>query len=256
MTSRDRLVIMVALAVAAVIAAWMFVIQPKRNQSSKLGSEVSSTQSQLTSIQSKVSQEKQASRSFTGDYAELVQLGQAVPPDDQIPSLIYQIQSAAGAASVQFRGLQLSTGSTSGTSASSSSSSSSSSSNSNSQLPPGATIGPAGFPTEQFTFTFQGNFFSLSNFFDRLQRFVIPTSNELSISGRLMTLNAINLSAATPQGFPQITATVSATTYLLPASQGLMNGATPSGPAASTQPASSPSASTPAAPAAITAPLK
>ena len=46
-----------------------------------------------------------------------------------------------------------------------------------------------------------------------------------------MTLNAISLGPA-QQGFPQITALISATTYLVPAAQGVMNGATPAGPGA------------------------
>jgi hypothetical protein len=82
---------------------------------------------------------------------------------------------------------------------------------------------------EPFSFTFQGSFFHLANFFERLQRFVVATDKRLSVSGRLMTLNAFSFSPG-PQGFPQISASVSATTYLVPAAQGLTNGATPSGP--------------------------
>jgi hypothetical protein len=70
-----------------------------------------------------------------------------------------------------------------------------------------------------------------------------------------MTLNAITLGAA-PQGFPQITASISATTYLVPASQGLEAGATPTGPGASagqTVSTSASSSSTPA-PAAVATP--
>jgi hypothetical protein len=71
-----------------------------------------------------------------------------------------------------------------------------------------------------------------------------------------MTLDAITLAQNTT-GFPQITATINATTYLLPASQGLLNGATPAGPAPSTTQTvsnSSPSSSTP--PAVVTDPLR
>jgi hypothetical protein len=70
-----------------------------------------------------------------------------------------------------------------------------------------------------------------------------------------MTVNGISFSAA-PQGFPQITANVSATTYLEQPSQGLLAGATSAGPAStpSTTPPSgaSKTPSTPAAAAAAT----
>jgi hypothetical protein len=123
-------------------------------------------------------------------------------------------------------------------------------------------VGPAGFPAEQFTFAFQGNFFHLSDFLNRLQQFVTTKKNEISIRGRLLTVNAISL-AASPQGFPPITATVSATAYLLPASQGLVAGASPTGPAGagSTASTGSPvksasSTSTPTAAAVLTPSLR
>ncbi len=48
---------------------------------------------------------------------------------------------------------------------------------------------------------------------------MVATNNRVSVSGRLITLNAVNL-AAGAAGFPQITATISATTYLVPAAAG------------------------------------
>jgi hypothetical protein len=209
----------------------------------------------------------QAARAqFSTSYSSMVRLGEAVPTDDNTPSLIYQLQSAAKSTGVDFDSLTFNAGAGGGpttTSSSSSSTSSSSSSSSTSApatqtsaatLPPGATIGAAGFPVEPFTFTFTGNFFHLANFFGRLQRFVVATNKKLSVSGRLMTLNGISLGPAA-RGFPQITATIGATTFLLPASEGLTAGATPSGPltTSTTQTVSTRSSSSPA-PAAVVTP--
>ncbi len=252
MTARDRLVIVVVAIAAAVAGGWLLVIQPKRQQASKLGDQVRAAQAQLDTARARALQGELARRAFSGRYGDMVRLGEAVPADDDVPSLIYQIQSAARAARIDFRGLQLSGGgggSPSGTS--------SSGRGTSATLPPGVTVGPAGFPAEQFSFTFRGSFFHLADFFNRLQRFVVATDKRVSVSGRLMTLNAINLSAG-PAGFPQIAATVSATTYILPASQGLMNGATPAGPAgtSSSQSASTGGSSAPAAAAAIASPVR
>ena len=74
----------------------------------------------------------------------MVRLGEAVPTDDNTPSLIYQLQSAASAAHVDFRSLALSTsGSTPATPASTSSSASQAST---AALPPGATVVAEGTP--------------------------------------------------------------------------------------------------------------
>jgi hypothetical protein len=84
----------------------------------------------------------------------------------------------------------------------------------------------------------------------------VATNKQVNVSGRLMTLNAISLGAG-PKGFPQITASISATTYLVPAAQGLLNGATPSGPGTGAATSvSTPSSSTPVAPAAVTPPVR
>jgi hypothetical protein len=246
-TGRDRIVIMVVLAVAAVVAGWMLVVSPKRSEASSLASQIASEQSQLDSVRSQVDAGLVAQKAFAGQYAQLARLGEAVPPTDDVPSLIYQVQSAAQAAHVSFRGLQLSS--------TSSGSSSATSGAAAAPLPPGAAVGAAGLPTENFTFTLSGNFFNLANFFNRLNNFVVSRQNQLLISGRLMTINAITLSPGAT-GFPQISASVSATTYIVPATQGATGGATSAGPATSTQqPQASASGSSSAAPAATIAPV-
>jgi hypothetical protein len=256
-TTRDRIVIMVVLAVGAVVAGWMFVVSPKRDQAASLSTQITAEQSQLSAAQNQVAAGESAKKAFAGQYAQLAKLGEAVPPDDNVPSLIYQVQSAAQGAHVTFRGLQLSGGSSSSTPNTSTGSTSGSSTTGaapTAPLPPGAAIGAAGLPTEQFTITLAGNYFHLSSFFNRLESFVVSSNNRLLVSGRLMTINAINL-APGPNGFPQITASVSATTYIVPPTQGPLGGATQAGPAPSTQAQTSTSGSSTAAPAAAVTPV-
>jgi hypothetical protein len=256
-TARDRIVIMVVLAVGAVVAGWMLVVSPKRDEAAGLTTQISAQQTQLDAASSQLAAGESARKAFAGQYAQLAKLGEAVPPDDDVPSLIYQVQNAAQGAKVSFRGLQLSNSGGSSSSTPSSSSTApgaSSATTATSPLPPGAAVGAAGLPTEQFTFSLTGNFFHLANFFNRLQNFVTSRGSSLLISGRLMTINGINLAPAA-SGFPQITASVSATTYIVPADQGTFGGATPSGPGAAPQASTSPS-STGAPAAAITSPLR
>jgi hypothetical protein len=246
-TRRDRIVLAVVLALVAVVGSWLFVIQPKRDQASKLGQQVNAAESQLASERVLIAQDVAAQKAFGSSYTELARLGEAVPADDNVPSLIFQLQGAASAAGVDFHSLVLQPGSSttaapavaSPTTPSAGKSSTPPAAGSTAAatalsgpLPPGATVGPAGFPAEQFAFTFNGNFFHLANFFKRLEDFVVATNKRVAVSGRLMTLNALSLGPG-QQGFPSITASVSATTYLVPSSQGLFNGATPIGPGSS-----------------------
>jgi type II secretory pathway pseudopilin PulG len=233
MTGRDRMVIVIVAIAAAIIGSWLLVIQPKRSQASKLGAQVKTEQSQLVTAQSAVRDAEAAKSAFAGSYTAMARLGEAVPADDNVPSLIYQIQSAASASRVDFRDLTLNGGS----SAPGPAASASATQAATATLPPGATVGPAGFPIEPFTFTFRGNFFRLSQFLGRVQRFVVASNKKVSVSGRLLTLNAISLGAG-PAGFPQITASIAATAYLVPASQGVLAGASASGPSSTSLPTS------------------
>jgi type II secretory pathway pseudopilin PulG len=276
MTGRDRMVIVVVAILAAVAASWFLVISPKRDEASKLQAQISKLQSSMSSAQSQVSAGEAARSLFRSSYATMVRLGEAVPTDDDVPSLIYQIQSAASKSGVDFQGLTLdpagagatatpppstgTTGATGPTGATGATGAAAAAATAT--LPPGAAVGPAGFPIEPFTFTFQGNFFHLANFFGRLEQFVVADNQRVSVRGRLLSLDSISLVPG-PAGFPQIAATVSATTYLLPSSEGLLAGATPVGPSASTaqpvsssgSPSSSSSSSSSAPPAAVVGPV-
>jgi hypothetical protein len=247
MTARDRTVVAVILTLALAIGGWLLLIQPRRDQASKLATQVTAAQSNLSSVQGQLSQAIADKSTYARDYAELVKLGEAVPADDNVPSLLYQLQHAASSTSVDFLSLTLAS---SGTSAPAGTAAAAGGAN----LPPGVTVGPAGFPVEPFTFTFQGNFFHLSTFLGQVERFVQVTNKRIAVSGRLMTLNSINFAAGSG-GFPQILATLSATTYLVPTNQTVTNGATTTGPAsgqpvsaAGTTPGSSSSSSTTAGP--------
>jgi Tfp pilus assembly protein PilO len=112
---------------------------------------------------------------------------------------------------------------------------------------PGSTaVGSAGFSELPFQFSFKGSFFNLGDFFQRLDRFVAVNQKRLDVTGRLMVLNNISL-APDATGFPNIRASIGATTYMLPATEGLTAGASPQGPGTAT-------GSTPAAPGASASP--
>jgi type II secretory pathway pseudopilin PulG len=254
MSARDRIVLAIVCCVALIVAPWVLVIQPKQDQAAKLQTQINTEQSQLNTARAQLAAGAASRAAFAASYTTLVRLGEAVPTDDNTPSLIYQLQAAAKAAGVDFQSLTFTVGSSGASVAPTTAGSAAQASSA--PLPPGATVGAAGFPIEPFTFTFQGNFFHLANFLGRLQRFVVVNNQHLSVSGRLMTLNGISLGAGAA-GFPQMTATITAVTYLLPASQGLLSGATPAGPSTSTaQTVSTPSSSSPAPPAVVTAPVR
>jgi hypothetical protein len=231
MTARDRMIIIVAALAALVGAGWFLVLSPQRDQASQLGDQIATQRGQLNSALSDVAAGLAAKREYPHDYATVARLGTAVPDDDGVASLMVQVQQAAQASKIDFRSLNVGGGSSAPAPAPATPAAATQATTAT--LPPGATVGAAGFPTMPFSFQFQGDFFQLDDFLGRLQRFLVVRNSAVNVSGRFMTLDGISL-AAGPKGFPQIEAAVQATTYLLPQSQGLTNGATPSGPAGAT----------------------
>ena len=104
-----------------------------------------------------------------------------------------------------------------------------------------------GLESTPLDFSFKGSFFDLADFFHRLKRFVRVSNGRLAIHGRLMTVDSFTFTSG--DSFPELTASVKATVYLVPKGEGVSGGATPSGPA--TQPATTAAAgnSSPASPA-------
>jgi len=244
-------------AVLVVAAAWFLVLAPQRDQASQLSSQVAVQRQQLTQAESDLAAGLAAKRTYARDYTTVAELGAAVPDDDNVPSLLLQVQRAAQAAHIDFRDLQAAQGSGGAPAPSpppsptSGAAGAPASQTTTATLPPGASVGTAGFPTMPFTFTFTGDFFHMSNFIGRLERFLVVRNRSVAVSGRFMTIDGISFAAA-PQGFPKIQASVSATTYLLPSTQGLTDGATPGGPATAT-PASAGAGASGAAPSSIPA---
>ncbi len=241
MTRRDRIVVMVIVAVALVAGYWFLLLAPKRQEAAALGDKLSTQTQRLQQAQGAIASGLAARRSYGQNYASVARLGEAVPTDDNVPSLVYQVDAAARAAHVDFRAVKLSQSASASTStastASSASSASSASANTSAPatqgatatLPPGASVGPAGFPTMPFSFTFDGSFFHMDDFLRRLDSFVRATNQHVSVGGRLLTVNGFSFGAGR-SGFPFVKASVSATAYLLPANEGLAAGATPSAP--------------------------
>lgn len=251
MTARDRLVLAVVVALAVLGAFWVLLVSPERKTASKLSGEVSTASAQLATVQGEASNALAAQQRYSAAYTSVVNLGKAVPPSEEVPSLIYQLAQASNQKNVEFSSI------TAGGSASTPSSGSAAT----------PVAAPTGFTQMPFTFVFNGGFSDLYHLFLQLNKATVrTTSGGLRVSGRLLTLQGVKLEPA-PEGTAgqggaqKLTGTITATAYVLPASQGLTAGATPSSPTAtagSTSAASTPattSSSTPA-PAATVEPLR
>jgi hypothetical protein len=256
MTARDRTVLMVLGIVVLVAAFFLTALKPKRDEAKALDAKVTAAQQRVTTATSAIAEAQAAKQTFRADYAAVARLGKAVPTDDDTPALVYQLERAADRARVDFRTIELASGGASaapaaattgaqvasvakeegktpkGEAAPAATPAVAATQTAAAGLPPGAAVGPAGFPTMPFDFKFTGRFFRLETFLEQLDRMVrIDKGGGLSVHGRLLTIDGFSLSEG-PTGFPSMSASIRATSYLLPESEGLTDGATASSPAA------------------------
>lgn len=244
MTTRDRLVLIGVIALALLAAVWLMLVSPERNKASQLSGEVSAAASQLASAQSDAASARSAQQRYSAAYSSVVNLGKAVPASEEVPSLMYQIAQATNAKHVQFTSITAGGSAGSGSSAGSASGTVASAAAS------------AGFTQMPFTFVFGGSFDDLYHLFRQLNAATVRTSSGgLQVSGRLLTLQSVKLEPVTTEGSSeQLTGTITATAYVLPASQGLTAGATPTSPATPGGATSAAASSTPSSAGASPAP--
>jgi Tfp pilus assembly protein PilO len=105
------------------------------------------------------------------------------------------------------------------------------------------TAAPTALDTVPLTFSFDGRFGDLADFFHEMKRFVRVANDRVQVDGRLMKINGFTFDSAE---FPTVTAEVTATVYLAPKTEGATAGATPDGPAPTTTTTPAPAAAAPA----------
>src|ERR1700722_8063237 len=232
MTTRDRLALIGISTLAVLGLVWLMLVSPERKEASSLSSQITQAHEQLAKAETEATTARAAQSRYAAAYASVVNLGKAVPPSEEVPSLIYQLAQASNQKNVEFSSI------TAGASGASTPSSSAAAT---------PTAAPTGFTQMPFTFVFSGGFSDLYHLFLQLNKATVrTTSGGLRVSGRLLTLQGVKLEPvadATPgeSGAQKLTGTITATAYVLPAAQGLTAGATASSPtpaAGSASPAS------------------
>jgi hypothetical protein len=247
MTTRDRLVLIGVVVLAVLAGGYLMVVSPERKQAAKAQTEVQSARQQLETAQAQASTAQAAEHRYTAAYSSVVSLGKAVPPATEVPSLIYQLAQASNQRDVDFN--SISSGSGGSTSASAGTSSAASAASTSTAT---GSATPAGFTQMPFTFVFKGSFEGLAHLLGQVDSFVRRTSaGNVLVSGRLLTIqgaditvensnSAEGLGASSRPQSPPLSATITATAYVLPASQGLTGGATPALPGTTSSTASVP----------------
>jgi hypothetical protein len=241
---RSPKILIPAVAAVAVVAAFYFLaLAPKREEATKLDGDIAAKQQEVDQSKALLASYGDAKARYKENYATIARLGKAVPADDDVRSLLVQLSDAAAKSDVTFHALNV--GGSGGSAEPQA-------------IAPGAlapapgtvAVGSAGFKAMPFSFGFEGSFFRLSDFFNRLEDFVTVENKKLDVTGRLLLIGSINVLPG--QGTKQLTATIGAASYLVPPATDVTgapaSGAAASGSAGATTPTTPSTGTTPTTP--------
>jgi hypothetical protein len=231
--SVDKRLVLAVLAVVAVFGVyWTQLIAPKRAESARVEDRIAQAQSRRDAAVRAAGTADAARRAHARDVATVTRLGKAVPADDDVASLVFQLESVARRSRIDFRAVKLagdgaapqaaaagaekpSDAGGSGKQDAATAPSSAPSAPAVSQAPPGAVVGTAGLLTLPFSFTFDGGYLPMQRMLGAIDRLADATDGVVSVRGRLVTIDGFSL---TPSrlGLPKVKAQVSATAYISP----------------------------------------
>lgn len=201
MDARLRFVLGIAVMVGALAALWLFAVAPKREEAAGLGDSLAQAEVRLADANTRAATAEQARATYARDYATVARLGKAVPVAADVPSLVYQLESAARKAHVDFRAVSAP------------------------DIAPAAPTAPAaaaagaapapggGVQSAPFSFKFEGDYFGLQKLLARIDGFSRIKGTQVAVNGRLLTIDGVTLNPAS-KGLPRVQGVVTARAYV------------------------------------------
>jgi Tfp pilus assembly protein PilO len=227
MTRTTKILVAVALTAAAGAAYWFLLLAPKQEEITALDGQIAAKQVELEQSRQLMATYEAAKDSYKANYATLARLGKAVTADDDVRSLLVQIDDTAERSGVEFGKIEVGgsvAGAEGGTEAAAPAE--------GELAPPPGTVpfGDGGFSAMPFSFSFTGSYFELSTFLARLERFVRVQNEDIGVNGRLLRLESLQLAPADDTS-SDLRAEIAAATYIVPPADDLpgvpANGAVP-----------------------------
>ena len=256
LSARDRKILLALIPLVLVAAYWFLLLAPKREEASAAQDQLTQAQSERDTATQRLAGLSAAKQSFGRDYATVVYLGKSIPTTVDMPSLLVQLDRAARGTGIRFTSIKT------GDRAASASTPAANAPASGANAPASGANAPASAPASSGTapaagstassqqgsldtipldFEFSGGYFDLTSFFHRMKRFVRVSNDKILVRGRLMTVNKFTFEV--DQETHALKATVHATVYLSPKTEGVSAGATSQGPAGAPTPPAGQSAS-------------
>ena len=214
--TRTNKILAAVVAVGLVVGAFYFLaLAPKREEIAKLDTDVAAKEAELAQAEQKLAGYEQARKTYKSNYTTLARLGKAVPADDDVRSLMVQLESTAERSGVDFEKIELGTGLAAADGSTPAPTEEGSTGGELASAPGAVPVAGGAMSAMPFSFTFNGSFFDLSSFMSRLERYVTVNNERVNVNGRLLRLESVSI-VPSQAGFPQMQAQIGAATYIVP----------------------------------------
>lgn len=187
MTIRKRDIgILAAIGFLALVALWyFFLISPKKTEISEVNEQAKvekEAYERNTARLKNLDQERAAAQEARGD---LMKLDKLIPGDEQIPSLIVELQNSANQAGIDFVKIE----------------------------PDLSTPGVGGATVIPIEMKFEGRFFDVNEFLYRVENYARLEGSEVNVSGRFLSVVEITMEEGEFLGWDNVTVTLGINAY-------------------------------------------
>ena len=110
MTRSNKILLSVVALGAAIAAFYFFVLAPKREEVAKLDTDIAAQEAEVEQARLTLAGYEEAKKTYKSNYATLARLGKAVPADDDVRSLMVQLEATADRSGVNFEKIELGSG--------------------------------------------------------------------------------------------------------------------------------------------------
>jgi Tfp pilus assembly protein PilO len=219
-TRSNQILLSVVALGAAIAAFFFFALSPKREEVAKLDTDIATQEAAVEQARLTLAGYEAARKTYKKNYATLARLGKAVPTDDDVTSMMVQLESTADRSGVNFDKIELGTGLAGG----SPQTAAEPTAGQLASAPGSVPVAGGVLSAMPFSFGFTGSYFDLTAFFARLEHFVNAKNKQLDSTGRLLRLESVTISPSAV-GFPDMQAQITAASYIVPPVQGVTDSA-------------------------------
>lgn len=185
MKKRD-IIILVGLGVVVMIVAWYFlIISPQRDEYSQLQDQRDEQQRLFERDRARIERIGEARSAARQATEDLLKINKLVPVDEQVPSLIIELNQSANQAGIDFV-----------------------------KIEPADPISADGESVVSMELKFEGRFFDINDFLYRVENYARLEGSDVNVSGRFVSVYGLVMEEGNFLEWPYVTATMEINTYM------------------------------------------